>query len=91
MEVEDRVVRWIVFVAVGAVFGVLIADELLLKDGRRLRGKVEKDGNAYIVRTRFGWVRVKADKHIGVAQKRYLTHFCLRGRLRRVTGVVFCL
>ncbi len=66
MEVEDRVVRWIVFAAVGAVFGVLVADELLLKDGRRLRGKVEKDGNAYIVRTRFGWVRVKADKVVDV-------------------------
>jgi len=58
--------RWMVFIAAGAVLGVLVADELLLKDGRRLRGEVQKEGDAYILRTRFGWVRVEADKVVDV-------------------------
>ena len=61
--------RWMVLLAVGTVFGVLVADELLLKDGRRLRGKAEKVGNAYILRTRFGWVRIEANKVAGVIKE----------------------
>jgi len=69
MGTEDEAMRWVGLLAAGTVFGVLVADELLLKDGRRLRGKVEKDGNAYILRTRFGWVRMEADKVAGVIKE----------------------
>jgi len=61
--------RWMVFIAVVAVLSALVGDELLLEDGRRLRGEVEKDGNAYVLRTRFGWVRIEANKVAGVIKE----------------------
>ena len=57
-------------VALSVLFGVglLIGDELILKDGRRLRGTVEKEGSVYILRTKHGWVRVPARDVLEVAK-----------------------
>ena len=63
-EVELRLVLLLVlFVA-----GFLVGDELVLKDGRRLRGEVEKKEGFYLLRTRHGWVRVKASDVVAVMQ-----------------------
>jgi len=67
--VEDVVLRFAaVFVMVGAAL-VVCADELLLRDGRVLRGEVARDGDRYVVEGLYGRMTVPAEEVVKVFRK----------------------
>ena len=57
-----------VFVMVGAAL-VVCADELLLRDGRVLRGEVARDGDRYVVEGLYGRMTVPAEEVVKVFRK----------------------